>query len=154
MTKRQKLTKTMCDTAPEVAPVDGKPREIVLWDGGVSGFGLKVTSGGARSFILMYRAGEGDARKLRKLTIGPYGSPWTVETARKEAKRVLGLVAAGQDPAGAKAEKRAVQKAGAPVADPLDQVDHVALADGRQVAISPRRKDVALHHTAHFRDRA
>ena len=49
---------------------------------------------------------------LRKVTIGPYGSPWTVETARKEAKRILGLVAAGQDPAGAKAEKRAVQKAG------------------------------------------
>ena len=63
MTKRQKLTKTMCDAAPEVAPaVDGKPREIVLWDGGVSGFGLKVTSGGARSFILMSRAGE-PARK-------------------------------------------------------------------------------------------
>ena len=33
------------------------------------------------------------------LYIGPHGSPWTPEKARKEAKRLLGLVAGGKDPA-------------------------------------------------------
>ena len=87
----------------------------MLWDAGdgsVKGFGLRVSAKGARSFILLYRAGKGRAAPLRKVTIGPFGSPWTVETARTEAKRLLGEVAAGRDPAGAKAEKRSEQKAG------------------------------------------
>ena len=34
----------------------------------------------------------------RWYTIGKHGAPWTVEMARKEAKRLLGLVASGIDP--------------------------------------------------------
>jgi integrase len=37
--------------------------------------------------------------RQRFFTIGPHGSPWTPEKARKEAKRLLGLVAGGKDPA-------------------------------------------------------
>jgi integrase len=40
------------------------------------------------------------------VTIGPHGSPWTPETARKEALRLLGLKASGKDPAGEKAEAK------------------------------------------------
>ena len=117
MTVGQKLTKRMCDTAAEVTPPG---RERVLWDAGdgsVKGFGLRVTAKGARSFILMYRAGKGRAAPLRKVTIGQFGSPWTVETARTEAKRLLGEVSAGRDPAGRRAEKRAVRKAGVDAKD-------------------------------------
>jgi hypothetical protein len=32
-------------------------------------------------------------------SIGRYGAPWTPEAARNEAKRLLGLVVAGEDPA-------------------------------------------------------
>ena len=117
MPASQKLTKTICDAAAEVAPA----RDRVLWDGGeggVKGFGLKVTPSRHRSFIILYRANPGGrAAPLRKVTIGPYGSPWTVETARKEAKRILGEVAAGADPAGAKAEKRTARKAGVEAKD-------------------------------------
>src|SRR5665811_614093 len=35
----------------------------------------------------------------RWLTVGRHGSPWTAETARREAVRLLGLKAGGQDPA-------------------------------------------------------
>ena len=120
MTKAQKLTKSMCTSAAPVSAEDGKGRERTLWDAGdgsVKGFGLRVTAAGNKSFIHMYRAGKGRAAPLRKVTIGPFGSPWTVETARTEAKRLLGEVAAGRDPAGAKAEKRAVQKAGVEAKD-------------------------------------
>ena len=38
-------------------------------------------------------------RRQRWITIGRHGSPWTPETARREALRLLGLRAAGKDPA-------------------------------------------------------
>jgi len=38
-------------------------------------------------------------RRQRWITIGRHGSPWTPETARREALRLLGLKAAGKDPA-------------------------------------------------------
>src|SRR4029078_11619629 len=37
--------------------------------------------------------------RQRWLTIGRHGSPWTPEKARAEALRLLGLKAAGKDPA-------------------------------------------------------
>jgi hypothetical protein len=42
--------------------------------------------------------------RQRFFTIGPHGSPWTPEKARKEAKRLLGLVADGKDPADERAQ--------------------------------------------------
>jgi hypothetical protein len=35
--------------------------------------------------------------RQRFVTIGPHGAPWTPELARKQAKRLLGLVANGKD---------------------------------------------------------
>lgn len=89
-----KITKRAVDG---LAPVGAAER--VLWDGEVKGFGIRARPGGARSYILHYRPGTGRAAPLRKLTIGKHGSPWTPETARAEAKRLLAEVAAGRDPA-------------------------------------------------------
>ena len=36
---------------------------------------------------------------VRKLTTSKRGSPWTPDMARTEAKRLLGLIACGEDPA-------------------------------------------------------
>jgi integrase len=80
--------------------------EAVLWDTEVKGFGIRARSGGAKSYILHYRAGTGRGAALRKLTIGKHGSPWTPEMARAEAKRLLAEVAAGRDPATARHEAR------------------------------------------------
>jgi Arm DNA-binding domain/Phage integrase, N-terminal SAM-like domain len=51
----------------------------------------------------MYRTADG---RLRRHTIGRHGSPWTPDTARNEARRLLGEVAGGEDPAGEKTAKR------------------------------------------------
>jgi integrase len=80
--------------------------ETVLWDTEVKGFGIRARAGGGKSYILHYRAGTGRGAALRKLTIGKHGSPWTPETARAEAKRLLAEVAAGRDPATARHEAR------------------------------------------------
>ena len=92
---RAKITKRSVDALTPTA--DG--REAVLWDSELKGFGVRVQRGGAKSYILHYRAGTGRGAPLRKLTIGRHGSPWAPETARREAKRLLGLVETGVDPA-------------------------------------------------------
>jgi integrase len=81
--------------------------EVVLWDSEISGFGVRLRRGEGKAYILKYRAGQGRAAPLRKLTIGKHGSPWTPDEARAEAKRLLALVAHGKDPAGAKAAAKA-----------------------------------------------
>jgi integrase len=72
----------------------------------VKGFVLVVTPAGAKSYAVDYRAGSGRGSPKRRLTIGKHGSPWTPETARIEAKRLLAEVAAGRDPATARQEDR------------------------------------------------
>jgi integrase len=59
------------------------------------------------SYIVYYRTAEG---RQRIYTLGKHGSPWTPDSARKEAKRILGLVASGGDPAEDKKSKRHAEK--------------------------------------------
>ena len=106
------INKRAADAARPGIGRDGKPCESVLWDSAVKGFGLRVSPAGARSFVVVYRAGRGRGAPLRKVTIGKYGSPHTIETARREARRLLGIAAAGGDPAGEESAKRKDQRDG------------------------------------------
>jgi integrase len=76
-----------------------RPSEYVLWDGVVRGFGLRVRSSGAKSFIAVYRIGGGRAGVLRKVTIGSPERNLTLDAARTKARAILGAVANGADPA-------------------------------------------------------
>ena len=66
---RGKITKRSVDT---LKPANGA--EAVLWDTELKGFGVRVQRGGAKAYILQYRAGTGRSAPLRKLTIGRHGS--------------------------------------------------------------------------------
>src|ERR1700761_1192094 len=66
-----------------------------IWDGSVAGFGIRRQGGTTISYILVYRTQNG---RQRTYTIGKHGSPWSPDTARQEARRVLGEVAKGADP--------------------------------------------------------
>lgn len=76
-----------------------------IWDAGhkeaVRGFGVRRQRDQA-TYVVKYRM---DGRQ-RFYTIGPHGSPWTPDTARRKAKQLLGLVADHKDPAEAKAQAR------------------------------------------------
>jgi integrase len=65
-----------------------------IWDGELKGFGCR-TQGKGKHYVLKYRVGH----RQRWYTIGRHGSPWTPASARIEAKRLLGEIAAGRDPA-------------------------------------------------------
>jgi hypothetical protein len=69
----------------------------------VPGFGARRQHSDAVSYVLFYRNREG---RQRWFTIGRHGAPWTPDTAREEAKRLLGEVAHKCDPAAEKRSKR------------------------------------------------
>lgn len=92
-------------TKRKVDAVKPGERDQFLWDEDPKGFGLKVTPAGNRVYILQYRMGGRESR-TRRFTIGKHGSPWTPETARAEAKRLLTLVRQGQDPAALERKRR------------------------------------------------
>lgn len=83
--------------------------DVLVWDRDLRRFGVRLTPAGARSFVIQYRL----AGVSRRYTIGGFGQPWTCDSARKEARRLLARVDAGQDP---HAEKLAA-RTGATVAD-------------------------------------
>jgi integrase len=80
-------------------------KDTYLWDTDLAGFGLKVTPGGARIYLVQYRRG-GRGAPTRRVTIGRHGSPWTPDEARQEARRLLAEVDLGGDPAQAQTLER------------------------------------------------
>jgi integrase len=95
---KTRLTKSVIDALPV------REKEMVYWDQGLPGFGLKITPKGRKVFIVLYRATGGGSR-LRKYTIGPYGRI-TLHNARIEAQKVLAARLEGRDPAKEKLEAR------------------------------------------------
>ena len=82
-----------------------KPGETI-WDRSLTGFGVRRQKSDAVAYVLFYRTREG---RQRWLTIGRHGAPWTPETAREEARRLLGDVAHQRDPASEKRRSRNAQ---------------------------------------------
>jgi len=68
-----------------------KPGET-LWDTDPRGFCCRCQKK-RKIFLLRFRT----KGRQRWLTIGEYGAPWTVETARREAQRLLGEIRGGMD---------------------------------------------------------
>lgn len=76
----------------------GQTGQKRYYDDKLKGFGVRVTSGGAKTFFVE-KLVKG---KLRHIKIGRYGE-LTVEQARRKAQVLLGQIASGPDPL---AEKR------------------------------------------------
>ena len=76
------------------------------FDTTVRGFWARRRKGPSVSYGITYRTAEG---RQRRYTIGPHGSPWTPDTARAEALRVLGEKVRGNDPAAVKKATRQAQ---------------------------------------------
>lgn len=93
----QTITKTLVDG------LEKQGAEYTIWDAKLPGFGVRVRPTGAKSFIIVYRAGTGRTAPVRRLTLAAVGKI-APEAARTQAKILLGAVANGADPA---AEKRA-----------------------------------------------
>lgn len=89
-----KLNKTFLDRMPlPPKKADGKAGQALYWDTQLPRFGVRVGSGGTKTFLVEKRVNG----RTKRMTIGRYGE-LTVEQARKEAMKLLGEVAKGNDP--------------------------------------------------------
>ena len=75
----------------------------LVWDAAVTGFAARRRNGAGVTYMVKYRTQDG---RQRWHTIGRHGAPWTPDEAREEARRILGEVAKGSDPAGEREAKR------------------------------------------------
>ena len=111
------MTERLTDTLVRKAlpPARG---QTLHWDTEVKGFALRVTPGGAKSFLLDYRA-EG---LQRRITLGSYPD-WSVNAARQAAKDLKREVDQGHDPMG----KRHADRAAATLQDLWEryEVEHL-----------------------------
>lgn len=80
----------------------------IVYDDRLAGFGLRITAGGARSFILNYRI----KGRERRITLGQYPT-WTVLAARKQAEQLRRQIDIGIDPL----EERIAERASPTVRD-------------------------------------
>ncbi len=95
-----KLTKT------EVDKLLPKDKDYFVWSNDRNdpkGFGIKVFTSGAKSFVFQYRTAEG---KSRRYTIGKLSDALTVEQARKKANELSSNVSDGIDPQAEKHDRR------------------------------------------------
>jgi len=91
MIKRIKLTKRAVDQASPPIEV----RQAFIWDTDVSGFGLRITKAGTKSYIFQYRNTSGTAKRK---TIGKHGAI-TADNARQIAREWYFYAKKGGDPA-------------------------------------------------------
>ena len=87
------MAQHLTDATIKRLPLPTKGNKI-YYDSDVKGFGARITSGGARSFVLNYVTRGG---RERRYTIGAC-SDWSTADARREAKRLRHLIDQGADP--------------------------------------------------------
>src|SRR3984893_9191227 len=131
---RIRLTKSAIDALPT------PKSDVVYWDVGCPGFGVKVTPKRRKVFIVLYRTG-GAGSRLRKYTIGPYGRV-TLHQARVAAQKLCAAKLEGREPA---AEKRVARRR--IVADGVEDLLEAFIAQrlsqnrsGREIARLLRRE--------------
>ena len=89
----QRITKSL---------VDRLKSGCIVWDDDCRGFGVRRQVRDA-SYVLKVRVHG----RQRFLTIGKHGAPWTPETARLRARRLLADIAEGKDPTALRHAQRA-----------------------------------------------
>src|SRR5262245_28112375 len=85
--------------------VDDLAAGEVVWDTEVIGLGVRRQTTEAKHYVLRYPIPQRGKTKQRIMSIGRHGT-WTPDQARREAMRLLGLVACGRDPLGEREAER------------------------------------------------
>jgi integrase len=127
-------------TAKSVRDVVPPPKgAATFWDNDPKavGFGVRIYSTGTKSFFINYRI---DGREKRH-TIGAFPR-WSVSAAREEAIELRKRIDKGDDPAGAKRERREAPT----IADLIEcyVVDHLPSKNGKKIRVDEEKRILAL----------
>ncbi len=96
---KTKLTKSAVEN------IQPEPRDFIMWDTEINGFGCKITPKGKRVYFLYYRTTAG---RERRPSIGVHGQ-LTCQEARDIASRWRSEVARGGDPSQARRDQRSAE---------------------------------------------
>lgn len=99
-------------TAQTVKSILPRDQEYTIWDESLPGFGIRVRTTGAATYVLVYRAGRGRGAPVRRYKIGD-ARKLSPEQGRLQAKTLQGAVASGHDPSA----ERAIQASAITVSD-------------------------------------
>ena len=102
-TKKEPQALSIARVARLKAPARG---QSFTWDSSLPGFGVRVTSTGAKSYV--FQSKEKDGRS-RRVTIGSC-SAWDLLEARQRARELRQAVDKGQSPAIVQAQKKAAKE--------------------------------------------
>ena len=84
--KAHLTTRTVADASP-------RDHRYIVWDDELTGFGVRISPSGLRSFIVQYRAREGGRRAAsRKKVLGHFPALTPARARRSKAKEVLRAV--------------------------------------------------------------
>ena len=84
------MTKLTKKTIEAIAPSNS---DKIVFDSDLAGFGVRVSPGGRKTFIVQFRS----SGRTRRMSLGKFGVV-TVDQSRRKAKEILGIVAVGGDP--------------------------------------------------------
>src|SRR6516225_6218938 len=111
---------------------------VMWWDSDpkATGFGIRSYPEGGKSFFIDYRL---DGRQ-RRYTIGPFPR-WSAEAARERAKELRRGIDQGNDPAGAKRERRTAPT----IQDLIDRyiTDHLPKKSAVEIRVVDEKKMLA-----------
>ena len=99
-------------TKRAVDALEPEDKPWIAWDDKLTGFGVRVHPSGAKAFLVNYRAGNGGRKAPNKRVVVGRAGRMTPDQARRRAQELLGRVATGEDPAGARAEARGLPRLG------------------------------------------
>ena len=117
------------------------PVRYLLRDTRTLGLAVKVEPTGRKSFVFEYRLA---GRPSRRYSIGLYGDPWTLTTARKEAGRLRALVDQGIDPVAQRERQLEAEAPRRTVAELMERVlAHAEKLERRPGTLREYRRQVA-----------
>jgi integrase len=114
----------------------------ITYDDTVPGFGIRITAGGAQSFILNYRTKVG---RERRITIGGFPS-WKASAARQKALQLRQDIDEGGDPLGDLEDARAAPT----VAELCDRFEAEHVVRKRKSTADDYRRMLRIHVRPHF----
>jgi len=92
-------------TKAAIAALAPRAKTYIEYDTVVPKLGVRVTPAGARSWTYEFRPGGGRRAAVRRMTLAP-ADDLSPEKARRQAKRLAGMVALGGDPAAERHQQR------------------------------------------------
>ena len=91
-----------------VEALEPADKPYIAWDDKLMGFGIRVQPSGLKSFLVNYRAGDGGRKAPNKRVVIARFGRLAPDQARRLARKMLGKVADGEDPAGSRASARRI----------------------------------------------